>query len=305
MKGARGRGARAFCAAAFLSIVITGCGASAHVERVVAPNEVDSYRVGTLREVALIRANREGPIAPGASIRSGKLVTAANSQIVNVPISDADVLEADSEGRITGIRRKNGSSVRFEPGTATSPDGASFVRGILLGTKTTGNELVLSSSDRVRMAGDLSSDQQLPDGTRVTTKRFTFGLVAGVTILSLAYVPTFISGATSGESSDRVLMAPIVGPWINLGMRPGCGAEPANANEQVVRDYASCEVTERAAKILLPISGITQGVGALLLILGLPETATLDEPKARGTGARVRFAPLISDQPGMMAVGQF
>ncbi|MGH7269795.1 MAG: hypothetical protein ACREJ3_05130, partial [Polyangiaceae bacterium] len=83
-------------------------------------------------------------------------------------------------------------------------------------------------------------------------------LGAGLVTLAGAYVPAVIVAAASNTSYDNRLYLPVVGPWLDLGDRPGCGGFGQHG----------CGA-ETGSKALLIIDGAFQGLGAVATVLGL------------------------------------
>jgi hypothetical protein len=117
-------------------------------------------------------------------------------------------------------------------------------------------------------------------------------LYSGVWTLGLTYAPAAIVGVTSSLPADRYLLAPVAGPWVDLGKRNCTRCEHEDVN-----------------KVLLAADGILQSVGALELVgsflfvekrtTSLPATASDDKPS-------VRFVPSrVGRGYGLAAVGHF
>ncbi len=92
------------------------------------------------------------------------------------------------------------------------------------------------------------------EGSRSETKDTLLG--TGLFLLAVSYLPAVSVAASSTVAADQHLYAPLAGPWIDLAQRPVCNP-PAN-----------CEA-EQTNRALLETSGILQGVGAFLTIVGL------------------------------------
>jgi hypothetical protein len=109
--------------------------------------------------------------------------------------------------------------------------------------------------------------------------------IVGGSLLVGTYIPSFIVAAESGRDGDKALYAPVVGPWIDLGVRGGCGP-------------VSCG-TEGLYKTLLVADGVAQGVGLITALL----------PGERGFfmigNTRVTPTRVGRDGYGVGAVGQF
>lgn len=95
-------------------------------------------------------------------------------------------------------------------------------------------------------------------------------LVGGATMIAVTYLPGVVVAATSDHDGDKNLYIPLVGPWIDLIDRGGCGT--------------SCE-TEAAYKTLLVASGVAQLVGTGLVFASflVPEKRerTIYSPSSR------------------------
>jgi hypothetical protein len=111
--------------------------------------------------------------------------------------------------------------------------------------------------------------------------------IVGGAMLAGAYVPSFIVAAESGRKGDHALYAPVVGPWIDLGVRGGCGP-------------VSC-TTEGLYKTLLVADGVVQGLGLLAVVI--PTAART--PVLTIAGARITPARISRDGYGISAVGEF
>ncbi len=92
------------------------------------------------------------------------------------------------------------------------------------------------------------------EGSRSETKDTLLG--TGLFLLAVSYLPAVSVAASSSVAADQHLYAPLAGPWIDLAQRPVC-SPPAN-----------CEA-EQTNRALLETSGILQGVGAFLTLVGL------------------------------------
>jgi hypothetical protein len=110
--------------------------------------------------------------------------------------------------------------------------------------------------------------------------------IVGGSVLVGAYIPSFIVAAESGRNGDHALYAPVVGPWIDLGMRGGCGP-------------VSCG-TEGVYKTLLVADGLAQGVGLLAMVIPGAPNSVLRIGSTRITPARVS-----RDGYGLSAIGEF
>ena len=94
--------------------------------------------------------------------------------------------------------------------------------------------------------------------------------------LFLSYVPAVIVASRSNVSSDNDLYIPVIGPWIDIADRPGCGP-----------GFISCRA-ETADQVLLVIDGIFQAWGVGAALAGI---IVKDRAAATKATATVRFAP--------------
>ena len=120
-------------------------------------------------------------------------------------------------------------------------------------------------------------------------------IASGLVTFGLSYIPALLVAGTSDESADHHLYVPIVGPWLDLGDRPGCGP-----------GQISCD-SETTNRVLLVVDGIFQGIGAITTVAGFlsPErhevVTTADADKAT-----LHLAPAsVASGYGMAAFGTF
>ena len=136
------------------------------------------------------------------------------------------------------------------------------------------------------------------EGAKSETKDTLLG--TGLFLLAVSYLPAVSVAASSNVVADQHLYAPIAGPWIDLAQRPVC-SPPAN-----------CEA-EQTNRALLETSGILQGVGAFLTIVGLLTSDDVDAPhpapkelnEAKATPVHVTPAQFGSAGYGIAAFGKF
>jgi hypothetical protein len=117
----------------------------------------------------------------------------------------------------------------------------------------------------------------------------------GAVTLGISYTPALVAGITSTLPEDRLLMAPVAGPWLDLG-------------ERRCRDCSN----ENVNQLLLLTDGVVQGVGALAMVgsflLGEPGDYGVRPAASRqGQGSfRLRLAPQrVSGGYGLRAIGEF
>ena len=118
---------------------------------------------------------------------------------------------------------------------------------------------------------------------------------SGLITFGLSYIPSLIVAGTSDISADHHLYVPIVGPWLDLGNRPGCGA-----------GHIDCDA-ETTDKVLLVFDGIFQGIGALTTVAGFlsPERHELVS-SADSDKPTLHLAPAhVASGYGLAAFGNF
>jgi hypothetical protein len=98
-------------------------------------------------------------------------------------------------------------------------------------------------------------------------------LGSGLFAFGMPYVASVIVASTSNNDADHHLYVPVVGPWMDLVSRGGCGAITQN----------SCD-SESVNKALLAGDGILQSIGALQIVAAflMPEvhaTTIATEPR--------------------------
>lgn len=133
-----------------------------------------------------------------------------------------------------------------------------------------GVTIPLYRGDGVVMHGYVAPDQSVPGGGHIESTRSTGALTGGLILLTLGYAPTAYMGAVS--STDRALLVPVAGPWIDLAGRPACVAPQS----PVPLPVDPCLV-DKAARAALVTSGAVQGLAAALTLFGLPTQARVVE----------------------------
>ena len=122
-------------------------------------------------------------------------------------------------------------------------------------------------------------------------------IAGGLVLFGGTYVASAIVAAANNNSYDDHLFIPVVGPWLDLGNRPGCGGP----------GQTSCS-TENGFKALLIMDGAAQGVGALATVLGfvIPERRTTVVTAKNGTPMlQLSPARVSKDGYGLAAYGKF
>ena len=275
----------ALCAVSgLLSLGAIGCGESVEVTRLYSPADVARGASGKLVPVAVVHGDARTPLPPGAKIQATSVVLDRGSGLYVHKLQPNDVIETDEQGRIVAVRSGSIPPVvtRFVPGTASSPDGADDVRGQLVEPTRT---IPLAAGDKIEMRGTFDPDDKVPGGGRVETTRKTSMLVGGIILTGLAFLPTAYVGASSHRTSDRVLLVPVAGPWIDFAGREKCVAPQGSQNLPV----DPC-IGETANRIGLVVSGIVQSFGGLLTVMALPSRTYVDYGADRGV-ARAPITP--------------
>lgn len=276
--------------AALLGVLAaTGCASSVQVTQTYTPQAAVEAQRGKLRPVAIVRDKERIDVGEGATVQTGSVVLPGGRAHVHRLAPD-DVIERDAQRRVVGVRSVGGHVTRFIAGTAEEHEDWGEVRGQLEQEK-----IALRPGDGIEMRGEYSAGDSVPGGARVESKRSTGWLVTGVSLFLLSYAPAAIAGAESPLAIDRVLEVPLAGPWINLNERPAC-VPPITPIKPPVDPCLG----ERAARVLVLASGVTQGLGALFIGLGVLPHAKLVEGSDRRTGLAV-----IPTAAGAAAVGSF
>lgn len=121
-------------------------------------------------------------------------------------------------------------------------------------------------------------------------------LMTGLVLFGAPYIASVGIAAGSPHTGDSDLWVPVLGPWLDLGVRGGC---PSSG------DCGS----ETADKVLLVGDGILQTIGALEIAGAFifPETREVTTITTGKNGESVTFSPsrLGLDGYGLSAVGQF
>jgi hypothetical protein len=122
-------------------------------------------------------------------------------------------------------------------------------------------------------------------------------LGTGIVTFGVAYVPAVVVAGESSQSVDHHLYVPVVGPWLDLANRPGCG--PGSI---------ACD-TETTNKVLLATDGIFQGLGVISVVAAflspeheraVVETGSTDKPTLHVSPAQIGAGGY-----GLRAFGQF
>jgi hypothetical protein len=119
----------------------------------------------------------------------------------------------------------------------------------------------------------------------------------GLVTFGLSYIPALIIASESGQSSDHHLYVPVVGPWLDLGDRPSCGA-----------GSIACD-NETTNKVLIAADGVFQGLGVVAVVVGLltPEHQEVITTAKAETKPSLHLTPAQfgSGSYGLAAFGKF
>jgi hypothetical protein len=120
-------------------------------------------------------------------------------------------------------------------------------------------------------------------------------LTTGLLAFGQAYVASIGIAATSIHRGDSNLWIPALGPWLDLGARPGCPT------------FGDCGI-ETGLRVLLVADGILQTFGAFEIVSAFlwPETVAVPAGKT-ASGASVSFAPgrVGTEGYGIRGAGRF
>ena len=120
---------------------------------------------------------------------------------------------------------------------------------------------------------------------------------SGLVTFGLSYIPAVIVAGESGQSTDHHLYVPVIGPWLDLGDRPGCGA-----------GSIGCD-SESTNKVLLAVDGVFQGLGVLTTVAGFltPESHVVTTRTAEADKPTLHLSPahLGAAGYGLAAFGSF
>lgn len=120
-------------------------------------------------------------------------------------------------------------------------------------------------------------------------------LMVGLFTFGQAYIASVGIAATSSTSADSNLWIPVVGPWLDLGARPGCPPS------------TPCG-TQNGYKVLLVADGLLQSFGAFQLVGAFlwPEVVTVTKvTTASGASVSLAPGPVGRDGYGLAALGHF
>lgn len=296
-----------FAAMAAASTLALGCSDTVEVTRLVSPREASDLRGTKMAPDAVVHANGSREPIPGDAKIDLDKVTVQNAREQFVyRLQPNDVIEVDDDNRITAVRSPGPppSWTRFAPGTARMPETGDVVIGKLAQGEST---IAIGPNDKIEVTGSFVSGDRVPGGGHVESDRYTFALVTGLVVLGLSYLPTAVVGAESSRKGDRVLLLPVLGPWIDFAGRAKC--QPPAGSDQLPVDPC---IEETANRVAVVASGIAQALGGILVAVGLPSRATVVDAPQPGQpaqpAARVEWhvVPLTTPHvQGLGVVGRF
>jgi hypothetical protein len=123
-------------------------------------------------------------------------------------------------------------------------------------------------------------------------------LAGGILAFLASYGPAVVVAAANSKSYDNNLYIPLVGPWLDLRSRPGCGGP----------GEAECTGREEGSRALLVLSGVFQALGAMTVAVGLIVPEKRHSPvraKADKPALHVFPAQVSRDGYGLAAAGTF
>ncbi len=119
-------------------------------------------------------------------------------------------------------------------------------------------------------------------------------LGTGALTFAAAYVPSVIVASNSERTGDNKLYIPLVGPWMDLADRPGCGSGTINCGRENVNIA------------MLIVDGVAQAAGAAQLLAAFlaPEHHNVLQMRATA-GVHVAPTQMGRGGVGLAAVGAF
>jgi hypothetical protein len=279
-----------------------GCSSSLDVTRTFTPAEAVSQEGGRFTPVAVERGGGIAPVPGNTHMEADQVFWPNDPGEYVHELAPGEVIQKDEAGRIVGVRSLDPDPVvtRFVPGTASSPVGVEEVRGRLADAATI---IPLGSGDRVWMKGTFESDEHISGGGRIKTTRSMGLLVAGITLLFLSYAPSAYVGATSTLKTDRALLVPVAGPWLDIAERPKC-VPPAGSEALPVNPC----IVETISKAVIVAAGAVEGLGAILIAAGISSSTPVsyEGDKVVAQAPTLKVLPSFGfNGAGLRAVGTF
>jgi hypothetical protein len=130
---------------------------------------------------------------------------------------------------------------------------------------------------------------------RLVTRPNRARLMSGLIAFGQSYIASMGIAATSRHHGDSNLWIPALGPWLDLGARPGCPS------------FTDCG-SETGLRVLLVADGILQTFGAFQIVAAFVWPETVGVPAVTtASGASLSLMPskLGRDAYGVCALGHF
>jgi hypothetical protein len=157
--------------------------------------------------------------------------------------------------------------------------------------------LTVASPDPNCAIVESSSGRPSPESPPAAIARASTLLALGGVTFFLSYLPAMTIANASGLAVDRQLYVPVVGPWIDLAGRPGCGPGSVPCNAEALNQG------------LLIADGFFQGLAVVQLLAGLSalahESATPVAKADDRPGVRVSPVQVGGAGYGLAAIGKF
>lgn len=277
---------------AALALATSGCSSSFDAIQVISPDEAAAYGRTKLAPTAILRGDARADLPQGAHVVA-QTMRIPRPGVFEYQLDPGETVQTDTNGRVVAIQ--SGTRVTsFIPGTATRT--GDVVRGELVDHE---ERVALQPDDRIELKGTLTVGDKLPYGG--TVERTTSGgaIAMGIASVVLGYAPSAFVAATSTLSDDGWLWVPFVGPWVDLAMRPKC------VPDEIIAQYSPVDpcIPETLAKVGLVASGVLQGLGALLTVVGLPSGAHAEWGDRHA--ATIRIEPTFGKTNGLALGGTF
>ncbi|HEY1956663.1 MAG TPA: hypothetical protein VGH28_13680 [Polyangiaceae bacterium] len=265
------------------ALALVGCAGPIDVARTVTPSEAASANGTSFHAAAIVRGQARAALPPGVTVAANEILVPRPGTFT-YSLDPGEKVVRDKAGNITAVAVPKGDeTAHFIAGTATL-DG-NEVRGELVGHV---EHVPLLPDDRVELRGKFAPGDAVPTGGRVETTRAWSAFVFGSVLLGGAWLPSVIVGATSSVDANHWLYVPIIGPWAAYAARDACTPSV---------DPRPC-LADAGERIAIIVDGILQSTSAVLLVVGLPTSATV----TWGKQARLRVAPSLG---GITIDGRF
>jgi hypothetical protein len=145
----------------------------------------------------------------------------------------------------------------------------------------------------------------VPPGFHVEERARRGLIISGAVVLGVPWVLslTFASGSNFPNQSGW-LVVPGLGPWITLAARHNRGDCDYTTSNSSYDTYSCPDVSDDAMRTILILDGLTQGAGAIMLVVGL---ASPKKVIARDFMGSLHFAPSPIGKTGYggFVTGQF